>query len=265
MASTLRDPAPPADRLAAATRPLSERLGRLPRRERVLLAAVLLLLTLVPAAIAAARSSEARVDLKLERASRDASSPVGLPAYVRAMVRGRGLRDHVAAATARSWRDLERHYDDIEVVRGDAGPDAVVMQVPGGTVRDAQRLAGIIADKVNIDARLQLAARSDLARTGRRLRRGGLSAARRRQLLTQREFARVGLRPFRDDIPLRVSGPFTEKPRGTVDRAIDSLPGENPPHRSPVWTGFAGLLLGLAVCSLWLLARSPAPRPAERD
>jgi hypothetical protein len=261
MASTLRDPAPAPNRLAAAAAPLSERLGRVPRRERVLLAVVLLILTVVPAAIAAARSSEVRVELALERAAPGFSAPQGVPAYVRSMLRGSRLREHVAGVTGRSWRDLEDHYDAIEVVRrGAPGHREVVMRVPADTVRDAEKLADAIVGKLDIDAELQVNGRTLLARIGRRLRDENLSEAVRRRLITQRLFARAGLRSFRNDIPLRASRPVTEAPRGTVDRAIDSLPGENPPYRSPVWTGLAGLLLGLALCSLWLLARSPAPR-----
>lgn len=267
MASTLHDPAPPAAAPApAASRTVvAERLRRLSPRERAVWAAVILALALLPALVSAARSETVRSDVVLEPVRGTRTAAGTMAAYARRVVALPLVQSRIAANRNRYWNVIGLRHAEVDVAAAGPGGRAVRLSVPARSSGDARDLAGIVAAQVAAQSRGAASrrggARAGLRAIDRRLRDAALSPARRSELLAQRRFIVTQARQEHGAVPLRVTRPPTLPAGDRIDRVVAKVAPDGAPRPSPLWAGFAGLLLGLALCSLWLAL--PAGRRAD--
>jgi hypothetical protein len=231
--------------------------------ERLLLGLVIALLTVVPALVAAARPSSYRSEVELRVPQPEARRLEPPRAYVTSFVGGPILRGHMMELLGDAWPQYRPLSERIAVTAGrreDGG--RVIVAVPAERPSQARELAGFVAEKLLADAALKYPARrrarAALARVERALREPGLEPARRRELLARRRSAEATAAVYVPIVPLRASGPATQPKLSGIDSAVRRLLGHDQPPPSPLWSGFAGLLLALALCALWLLVRAAA-------
>jgi hypothetical protein len=128
--------------------------------------------------------------------------------------------------------------------------------VPGRTPGEAQEVAAVVAREAVVRSRgaadRRVQARSALLLVEKALRNPDLTPGRRSELERQREFITVQGRQDIGVAPLRVVAPPTRPDGGVVDRLAREVVSDGVPRPNPLWAGFVGLLLGLALCALWL-------------
>jgi hypothetical protein len=266
MASTLHDRAPAAAPPPPAPRGtvVADRLRRLGRRERAIWAVAILVLALVPALVSAARSDTVRSEVLLEPAPGERARPGVMADYVRTVVNLPVVQGRIAFRRSRDWFLVGLRHADVDVDAAGRGGRGVRLTVTERTRRKARDLAFIVAREVR--ARSRGAARrlssglAGLKVIDRALRNRVLPAARRRELLAQRRFILVQARQDAKGASLEITRPPTLPAGDRIDRIVTKVAPDGAPHPHPLWAGFAGLLLGLALCGLWLAL--PAGRRA---
>jgi hypothetical protein len=265
MASTLHDrPAAAASPAAPRGRVVADRLRRLGPRERAVWAVAVLALALVPALVSAARSETVRSEVLLEPAPGQTARPGAMAGYVRTALDQPVLQGRIAFRRSRDWFLIGLRHADVDVRAAGAGNRGVLLSVPERTRRKAHDLAFIVAREIR--ARSRGAAerrRSGLAALkviDRALADPALPAARRARLTAQRRFVITQAREDTGVAALEVTRPATLPDGDRIDRLVSKVAPDGAPHPDPLWAGFAGLLLGLALCGLWLAL--PARRPA---
>ena len=267
MASTLHDrpaaasPPPPSTPRTA----VADRLRRVGPREWAVWAVVILVLAIVPALVSAARPQTVRSDVVLEPAAGASARPGAMAGYARAVLHLPVVQSHIAAQRNRYWNLIGLRHVDVDVAAVGAGGQGVRLTVAERTPGKARGLAGIVAEQLAAQSR-EAAPRRARARAGvraidRALQAPGLTAARRAELVAQREFIAAQARQDRGAIALRVARPATLPAGDRVDRLVSPVAPDGVPRPDPLWAGFAGLLLGLALCALWLAL--PAGRRAD--
>ncbi len=264
MAFALRDrprpsPGSPAGRSATIVR----RLRGLAPRERALLALAVLLLTLVPVAVSLARPAVRWSELVVAPAA-GAPTARGSPAeQVSRLVRDRSFQARVDDERDSAWFTLESRLDDVEVSAVAGDPSRVRIRVPARTRAEAlgvaRSVAAVLTAQGRTAPRMVAVGRARLREIDAALR-GRPAPARRRQLLTERRFIGVAIANV---VAVEVVDPPSRPSRTATEALIEKLDESGAPRPSPLWAGLAGLLLGLALCCLWL-AR-PSDERAGRD
>jgi hypothetical protein len=245
------------ERAATDRAPWSPR--RVGRRERVLLALLVAVMTVVPALVALARADSYRASAELVSADRRDSAPDAL-AYVREQLASPFVRNSVIKQVGASWTGEDEFYADIQASPGpEGGPPSVVVGASGESPADARRTAGIVARELasgtrELARRIERGARA-VALIERELATPGLSAERRRRLRGQAAFIRAEAAGQRDAVVLRLAGEPSGPPLNLADRVVDALRPGSAPRPAPLWAGLAGLITGLALCGLWLVVR----------
>jgi hypothetical protein len=229
---------------------------------RVLLAALVAALVIVPAVVTSERSATYRSEVTLA-ASRQAADPGGNPvAYVRSQLNSRLVRGLIAAQSGGSFGALPEAGS--ARVRGGAG-GTITLSVPGPTPTTARTLAdrialGLAAQSRESAARHRaLEAQRTVVAAGLRMK--GLSSRDRRELRLQLRFVTAALTRRSGGVDLEVARRASLPERNVVDRAMAAAGIGDAATPSPVWAGMAGLLLGLALCCVWLVARQPGAAP----
>jgi hypothetical protein len=270
MASTLHDPAPPAAAPAAATARtvVADRLRRLSPRGWAIWATVILTLALVPALVSAARPKTVRSDVVLEPVAGTRTGAGTMAAYARRFLAFPLVQSSIAARRSRYWSVIGLRHVDVDVAAAGPGGGGVRLSVPAGIPGDARDLAGIVAAQVTAHSRgagsRRAGARANLRAIDRRLRAGGLTTARRAELVAQRKFMVTQVRQERGAVALRVAHRPTRPDGDRIDRAVSKVAADGAPRPSPLWAGVAGLLLGVSLFALWLAVpadRRPGPAP----
>jgi hypothetical protein len=264
MASALRDrPRPSPGRPAGRSAAIVRRLRGLAPRQRALLALALLLLTLVPVAVSLARPAVRWSELVVTPAPAALTPRGSASEQMGRLLRDRSFRARVADERDSTWFVLESRLDDVDVAAVAGDPSRARVRVPARTRAEALGVARSVAAVITAQGR---AAPKMLAVARARLREiaealGDRPApARRRQLLTERRFIGVAIGNL---VALEVVEPPSLPSRTTTEALIEQLDESGAPRPSPLWAGLAGLLLGLALCCLWL-AR-PSDERAGRD
>ena len=274
MASTLHDPAPPAAAPAPATPPtvVADPLGRLGPRGRAVWAVVILALAVVPALVSAARSETVQSDVLLEPVAGASARDGAMAAYARRVLALPVVQGRIASQRNRYWFLIGLRHVDVDVRAEGPGGERVRLSVADRTPGKARDLAHSVARQLVAQSR-GAAARRSSTRAGlrvvdRALQDPALTAARRAQLESQRRFIVVQGRQDEGVVELRIARPATLPAGDRIARAVSKVAPEGVPRPNPLWAGFAGLLLGLALCALWLAlpagrrASGPAP-PGE--
>lgn len=254
--SSLRERRPRAGGEAApgCAHPL---LPALSRGEGLALAALILLLTLVPALLASARASQYFAEVTF----RHPASRAAALTSARQQINAPFLRLFAEAEKRRAWLTYRRRYDQIAFV---PGPGAeIVMRVPGATPAEAISTAELLAPRLKLypyDAETTLAMNEAKLRTvAAELKKPGLRPRVRRALRSKRLFLRVFqdgvLTKIRKTVPLEAPGPVRGPHLNPVDRVFERLHASNVGRSSPGWSALAGLLLGLALVGAWLAVR----------
>jgi hypothetical protein len=266
VALALRDQTRPtsAPDSGGPTAGVSARLRAMPPRTRAVLALVVVVLTAAPAAITLARADTFTSTLVV--AQQDASQASDVPLIERVTRTARGFetrRRIVALRDAPGWSLPEDIPNPI--VGAGPRPGTARVTIPADTTREALDVARVTAGVITAQARRISRARA--AALDRRraidsaLGRRDVSRARRSRLREEAEFIRASLPGL---VALRISDPpAAVQPTGLIDR-LD--PG-GIPRPDPVWAGAVGLMLGLALCSLWLTlsGRSSSAREQAGD
>jgi hypothetical protein len=257
MASTLRDappqaaPPPPTPRSA-----VSERWRRLGRRERVVMALAVVALALVPALFSALRPATLYSEMRLSPELGERAAPGRMAPYIERMVVSRGVRDRIAGTRSRWYWLVDLELTEVRATPAAPGGQGAFVRVPGSTPGEAQEVARVIARHAIAQSRdaatRRATTRAALAMVDRALRRPGLSAARQAELERQRTFIVVQGRNQRGVAPLQLASGPTRPDGGVVDSLARNVVAEGVPRPNPLWAGLVGLLLGLALCALWL-------------
>ena len=130
------------------------------------------------------------------------------------------------------------------------------LSVADRTPREARDLANSVAREVAAQSRGAAARRASglgaLKVVDRALQDPDLTAARRAELVAQRRFILTQSRLDEGVVALRLARPATLPAGDRLDRAVSKVAPDGVPRPDPLWAGFAGLLLGVALCSVWL-------------
>jgi hypothetical protein len=225
---------------------------RRPAGRRATLALAVLLLALVPVGISLARPAVRWSELAVARAGGGSTPRGSLVEHVRRLLRDGGFRARVADDQDSPWFAYESRLGDVDVSPAAQDPSRVRIRVPARTRTQALGIARSVAAVITAQGR----AAPEMVAIGRaRLReveaalRDPLTPARRRELVAERRFIGVALANV---VPLEVVDPPSVPARTTVEALIETLDESGAPRPSPLWAGLAGLLLGLALCCLWL-------------
>jgi hypothetical protein len=266
VALALRDQTRPASapESGGPTAGVSARLRAVPPRTRAVLALVVVVLTAAPVAITLARADTFASTFLV--AQQDASQASHLPLVDRV---GRAAREYetrrriVALRDTPGWSLPEDIPDPI--VGAGPRPGTARVTIPADTSQEALDVARVTAGAITAQARRISRARAAALERRREievaLARRDVSRAQRLRLETQALFIRVTLPRF---VPLRIADPpAAVQPTGFINR-LD--PG-GIPRPDPVWAGAVGLMLGLALCWLWLTlsGRSSSVREQPGD
>jgi hypothetical protein len=226
---------------------------------------VILALAIVPALVSAARPQTVRSDVVLEPAAGASARPGTMARYARIVLHLPVVQSHIAAQRNRYWNFIGLRRVDVDVAAAGAGGQGVRLTVADRTPGKARDLAGIVAVQLVAQsrgaARRRARARAGVRGIDRALQAPGLTADRRTQLAAQREFIAAQARQERGATALRIARPAVLPAGDRVDRLVSAVAPDGLPSPDPLWAGFAGLLLGLALCALWLAL--PAGRRAD--
>ena len=235
--------------------------------ERVLLGLLVAVLAVVPALVTGRRSSSYRSEVALAVVSPPPAGAADPVARVRLQVNSRFVQGLMAARAGGSVGALPAGARTVGVRR--AADGSIVLSVPGTDPSSARRLADQIASGLADQSRLAAASRKQMARKlamiDRALRAPGLTAARRRRLVAERRFAGIALQGQRQSAEFAVRRVATTPRRNAVDRVVAGVHAGDATTPPALWAGIAGLLLGLALSGVWLVARDPdVARPPLR-
>jgi len=249
MASTLHDPA-----LPAATRRTPARLGR--RRHLLVMALVVVVLTLVPAAVSSLRPATVHSEVRLvpERGQQTRTGAVA--SLVEQRVNQPGVRNRIVTARRRSAWIVDLALTDVRATPAAPSGQGALISVPGATPGEARDVARLVAREVIARAGGAAARRAEarraVAAVERALHQRGLTPARRTELESQRRFITVQALQDAGLTPVRVAAGPTRPEGDLVDRVVRPVISDGVPRPNPLWAGFVGLLLGVALCALWL-------------
>jgi len=225
------------------------RLRAVPPRTRAALALVVVVLTAAPVAMTLARPDTFTSTFTVAQQHASQVSYLSLDERVTRMIRGIETQRRIAALRdARGWSPTEVSLDPM--VDPGSRPGTVRVTIPADTSQRSQALARVVADAIAAQGR-RTSRRRAAALDRRReievmLDRRDVSRAQRSRLRDEAAFIRGGLPGL---VALRISDPPTAvPPTGLVDRLNPS----GVPRPDPVWAGAVGLMLGLALCSLWI-------------
>ena len=217
----------------------------------------------MPVAISLARPAVRWSELVVAPVAGATTSRGSPTEQVSRLLRDRAFRARVADERDSTWFALESRLDDVDVsaVAGDSS--RVRVRVPARTRAEALGAARAVAAAITAQSRtvpkMVAVGRARLREIDAALR-ARPAPARRRQLVTERRFIGVAIANV---VALEVVDPPSLPSRTTAEALIEQLDESGAPRPSPVWAGLAGLLLGLALCCLWL-AR-PVDGGAGRD
>ena len=266
MASTLHDRPAVAPPPAAPRNVVAQRLRRLGPRERAIWAVVILLLALLPAVVSAARPETVRSDVLLQPAAGETARAEAMADYARRVVAVPFVQVRIAAERNRYWSLIGLRPVRVGVAAAGPGAQGVRLTVAARTPKEARNVNAVVAEQVTALSRgaagRRASARAGLRTIERTLRDSQLEPARRAQLVAQRRFVAVQARQERGVVALRVARPATKPAGDRIDRLVWPVASDGVPRADPLWAGFAGLLLGLALCALWL-ALPAGRRPAR--
>jgi hypothetical protein len=269
MASTLHDPEAPTPPPAAPPRSLfTRRLPALGAHQMAFLGVFLLAMTLIPIVVTATRPERVTSEVVIEPVAGSKVSEGATAAYARRVLHLTLVQHTIAATRSRYWTLLGLGHVDVDVEAVGRGGQAAKLSVAGRTRAEAEKLANAAAVAVTARSRGALArrarARAKLRRLARALRDPDLSPERRSQLIGTRRFIGFDARLDAGAVALRVARPATRPAGDRIDRVVSKVARDGAPRPSPLWAGFAGLLLGLSLCALWLAVptdRRPGPAP----
>ena len=257
MASALRDPAPPATAPAATRRSvLSGRLDRLGRRERVVMALAVLALAVVPALVSALRPATLWSETRLAPEPGERARPGLMAPLIERWVSLPVVQDRIAFTRSRWYWLVDLDLADVEASPAGPGGQGAFVRVPGRTPGEAQEVAEVVARQLvkhfRGAAKRREGTRRALLVVDKALRDPDLTPARRDELLRQRRFINVQARGDEGVAALRVVSRPTRPDGGVVDGVTRRVVSDGVPRPHPLWAGLAGLLMGLALCALWL-------------
>jgi hypothetical protein len=220
------------------------------RRRRIAWIVVALLMVVVPVAFNLARNSYS-ASLELYPRAVSGYPPVNDPAYYRAFLTDNELqtqmRFHAPGGPSA--------YADAVIRAGRRG--RVVVTVSADAPNDAQRIVNALGPQLANATRRQLAAQAEAEAQRLRALLGSGKLTARQTRRVRRRLARansVGLVP-----PERIvlgTRPGPPPLRGFADKVADAMPGPYPTRPSPLWAGFAGLLVAV---TLWLIGLALLP------
>lgn len=231
---------------------------RVPVRHRVVLLAVVTVLTLVPALFSIARM-QSSVDVDLYPVPGVRQAP-GQP--VRYVQRVLPTIPFLSALSSRPGNPPNPSFYRSIAVSPDANrPGAVRLTVLSPTPNQAavalRFAAAEIASLSSTSSSNWFRVRDVLPQFARALARHDLSSVARRSILTQETFARAATAGKPPAGPLE-AGKVTTTVHGLPAKIIADLPG-NPRQPSPFWAGAAGFILGIALCATWIYMTASNP------
>jgi len=156
------------------------------------------------------------------------------------------------------WFDAPDDLPDYVTV-SQGGPGELVVTAKAATPDEARELAEVTAalliDAAEASARFTQPLQ--LQRIRRALRRDGLSAAEREELLRRRAEIAASVRERQPIFVAEVS-PASLADERIGDRLLGALPGSRPLRPNPVWAAVAGIAMAIAL-ALWVLVLSSRP------
>ena len=263
VALALRDQARPAQAPDARSHAVGARarLRAVPPRTWAVLALVVVVLTAAPVLITLARPGTFNTTFVVAQHDPSQASDVPLDERAtRTIVGFETQRRIVALRDARDW-SLEDVTPDPTVEPGPR-PGTVRVTIPADTAEQSEGIARVAADVITTQRRGVVRKRAEeLARLREveiAVQRRDLAPARRARLREEAAFIRASLPGL---VAMRISDPPTAVAPASL---IDRLDAGGVPRPDPIWAGAVGLLLGLALCSLWLtLSGRSSTRPEQ--
>ena len=264
MALALRDRTGPAQAPDSRGRTAGARARwrAVPPRTRAVLALVVIVLTAAPVAVTLARPDSFHATFVVAQHDASQVSDVSLDERVTRAAGGIEARRRIVALRDASGWSLPKVIPDPIVGRGPR-PGTVRVTFRADTAQESQDLARVVASVITTQRRRIVRKRA--AEIGRlrevesALERRDLSRARRARLREEAAFIRASLPGL---VALRVSDPPSAvRPAGLIDR----LDTSGVPRPDPVWAGAVGLMLGLALCSLWLALNGRSSSVRDQD
>jgi hypothetical protein len=258
MASTLHDPARTAPPAAPGGRRslVAGRLRELGPRQRAVWGVVMLVLALGPAVVSAARPEQVRSYVFLEPVAGATAREGDVADYTRRILRLNLVQNTIAGTRSRYWTLLGLGRVHVDVHPAGPGGQGVRLSVLGRTRAEARDLANATAAQVTARSRGTIArrtrARAGLRKLDKARRDPHLTRARRSGLEAYRRFVAFDDGLEAGAVDLRVARPATVPADDRISRLVSKVAPDGVPRPNPLWAGFAGLLLGLALCSLWL-------------
>jgi hypothetical protein len=212
---------------------------------RALWAAVAVILVIGPAVFTVLRASEFSASVEMTPIEVGPFPEVTDPAYYTALSNDRVARFEVERAVG-----VAPAPSDVRFTR-EPETGELVLTVTGRTPREAYDLVHGFAHQVSQASRRQLAAevQQRLAILEPLDSTTGRGALRRRLDREVAELEDLGALPPARVIPDRPGA--VPEPERAADKLVDALPGTFPGRPSPVWAGFAGLIV---TATLWGIA-----------